>query len=292
MAIHFEIQRTGRIFSASADGGAAFFVGIQTHYTDKSSGQSFEGLFNVPAKQLPPLLYQADTYRQTQKFWADFIEPTTLCEGRNFLTVNTYDRARFTWGCGQFAAHVPDGDFVQFFRAMLALPENSDYFPDLQIVDGRISKLQNGAPIQLESKTSTAPLMNYLNPSSDHVEDPEVIAAAKLIHWTMNHDGARETQVVQMAATFKRLMTASDKRLGLDGRTADVCCAICDVLHQGRGTYSTMLEALKSNNPLSALLQIGRTSYPDRINTLGEAIAARSALFTSRKWNRSQADFI
>lgn len=292
MAIHFEIQRTGSVFSASADGGASFFVGIQTHYTDKSSGQSFQGLFNVPTKQLPPLLYQADAYRQTQKFWADFVEPTTLCEGQNFLTVNTYDRARFTWGFGQFGAHVPDGDFVRFFRAMLALPENSDYFPDLKIVDGRISKVQNGAPIQLENQASTAPLMNYLNPSSDHVEDPEVIAAAKLIHWTTNHDSARQAQVVQMAATFKRLMTESDPRLGLDGQTADVCCVVCDIRHQGRAKYPVILQALKTHDPLSELLQIGAISYSGRIKTLTKAIADRSALFTSRKWSRSQGDFI
>jgi hypothetical protein len=161
MAIHFEIQRAGRVFSASADGGAAFFVGIQTHFTDRSSGQSFEGLFNVPTRQLPPLLYKADAFRPAQKFWADFIEPTALCEGQTFLTLNTYDRARFTWGFPQFGAHVANGDFVRFFRDMLGLPESSDYFPDLKIVDGRICKVQNGNNVQLESDAGTGPLMDY-----------------------------------------------------------------------------------------------------------------------------------
>jgi hypothetical protein len=279
------------VFNVSADQGPAFFVGLQTHFTDKSSGQSFEGLFNVPTKQLPPLLYTADAFRPSQKFWADFIEPTTMCEGRNFLTLNTYDRARFTWGCGQFAAHVPDGDFVRFFREMLGLPEAAAYFPDLTIADGHICKLQGGNKVPLESSTSTAPLMDYLNPSSDHIEDPEVIAAAKFIHWTANHDSARQVQVAQMAATFKRLMTESDTRLGLDGRTADICCVVCDIRHQGRAKFAAIQSALNSHEPLSALLQIGAVSFPERINTLTKAIAARSELFTSRTWSRSAADF-
>jgi hypothetical protein len=284
--IHFEIQRSGRVFSASADGGAAFFVGIQTHF------QGLEGLFNVPTTRLPPLLYKADASRPVEKFWADFIEPTALCEGQNFLTLNTYDRARFTWGFGQFGAHVANGDFVRFFRAMLALPESSAYFPDLKVVAGRICRLQNGNNVPLESDAGTRPLMDYLNPSSDHIEDPEVIAAAKFIHWTTNHASARDAQVAQMVATFRRLMIESDSRLGLDGRTADLCCVVCDIRHQGRARFSDMLSALNSGNPLSALLDIGRTRFPERIKTLSNALEARSDLFTNRKWNRQTSDFI
>jgi hypothetical protein len=290
--INFEIQRAGRVFSAAADQGAPFFVGIQTHFSERSSGQSFEGLFNVPARQLLPLLYTANAFRPSQGFWADFIEPTTMCEGQNFLTLNTYDRARFTFGCGQFAAHVPDGDFVLYFREMLGLPEAEKYFPDLQVVNGRICTIQDGSSIPLESDTSTAPLMDYLNPSSDHIEDPEVVAAAKFIHWTTNHDSARQVQVVQMVATFKRLMTESDRRLGLDGRTADICCAVCDIRHQGRAKFPAIQSALNSGHPLAALLQIGSVAFADRIRTLTNAIAARSQLFTGRKWSRAQADFI
>ena len=45
MAIHFTIERSGRIFNSRADGGAPFFIGCQTSYHDKSSDRDFEGLF-------------------------------------------------------------------------------------------------------------------------------------------------------------------------------------------------------------------------------------------------------
>jgi hypothetical protein len=59
MAIHFTIERAGHIFNARADGAAPFFVGCQTSYRDKSSGDDFEGIYNVPRRELPKLMYKA-----------------------------------------------------------------------------------------------------------------------------------------------------------------------------------------------------------------------------------------
>ena len=137
MAIFFSIQRSDTTFNAKADNGPPFFVGLQTRYDPDHTGNPTIGLFNVPTNPLPKLLYTADQNRAEQGFWADFIEPTATCEGQNFLTVNSYDRAKFTWGFGQFAAHVPDGDFVVFLRDLLARPEAVDYFPDLEVQGGR-----------------------------------------------------------------------------------------------------------------------------------------------------------
>ncbi len=291
MSIHFTIERSGRIFNSTADGGAAFFVGCQTSYHDRPSGEDFEGLFNVPRRELPKLVYKATNYRGMYKFWADFIEPTSKCEGGNFLTLNTYDRARFTWGFGQFGAHVPDGDFVEFFRDLIGRPEKEDYFPDLALKDGRIVKMSAGSAIPLETASSTSPLMDYLNPTKSAVEDSEVISAAKLIHWTTNVEQARELQVMHMVGTFQRLMKTSDARLDLDGRSADICLAVCDIRHQGRAKFPTIQTALNSARPLASLLQIGGISYPERCATLEAEIAAKGALLTSKKWNRRNADF-
>jgi hypothetical protein len=87
-------------------------------------------------------------------------------------------------------------------------------------------------------------------------------------------------------------MSESDTRLGLDGKTADICCVVCDIRHQGRAKFAVIQSALNSHDPLSALLQIGAGSFSDRIKTLTKAVAARSELFTSRTWSRSAADFI
>ena len=194
MSIVFKIIRNGSDFSCSADNGPNFFVGRQTTYKTRV------GLFNIfSGSKLTKLLYNSENYTGEHQFWARFIDPTAGCEGRSFLTLNTYDRAAFTFGFSQFAAHVPDGDFVRYFRAMLALPEADDYFPGLTLVDGRIARrADNGTTTLLETKNDTTPLMRYLNPSSDGVEDAEVIAAAKLIHWTTAQRSARLLQIKQM----------------------------------------------------------------------------------------------
>ena len=290
MAILFNIVRTGNDFFCSADGEPQYFVGRRVPYEGNI------GLYNIfRGSTLERLLYAARNYTANFGFWADFIEPTALCEGRSFLTLNSYDRAAFTFGFAQFAAHVPDGDFVTYFRSILALPEAPNYFPNLAVIGGRINRTgEPGGPVPLESATSTAGLMKYLNPSLDEVEDSEVIAAAKLIRLTSKSRPAREIQVERMVATFRELVKRADTRLGIGGRPADQCCVIADILHQGRGgrmTWPLIDAALRSARPLQQLLAIGEHRYRERIATLRAAIRARPVL-NGKKWDAASNDFV
>lgn len=200
MAIYFDIKRSGSDYHAQPTGEAKFFVGRSVHFT--SGGLERVGLYNVPLSATPKVYYDAADF-PALGFWAEFLAPTAMCEGRgNFVTLNTYDRAAFTWGFGQFGAHVPNGDFVRWFRGMLSRAEKDDYFPDLVVDQGRIARRSNGTSTPLESDRSTQPLMDYLNPSPTGVDDDEVVAAAKLIHWTVTHAGAREAQVSEMRQLF------------------------------------------------------------------------------------------
>ncbi len=288
MAILFKIVRNGSDYSCSADGGATFFVGRRVPYEGRI------GLYNIFAgSKLEKLNYSAQDFAQQHGFWASFVEPTALCEGRNFLTLNTYDSAGFTFGFGQFAAHVPNGDFVKYFRAMLALPNALEYFPHLGVINGRICTTDSAQPIALESDESTAGLMHYLNPDSGEVQDDEVIAAAKLIHWTSSFGPARDAQVTEMISAFKDDMTRADKRVGVDGRTADQCCVIADILHQGRGgkmTWPLIDAALKSTKPFDSLIAIGAPQWDSRKKKLRDAINARPE-FANKHWSRQQGDF-
>jgi hypothetical protein len=290
MAILFNIVRTGNDFFCSADGEPQYFVGRRVPYEDNI------GLYNIfRGSTLERLLYSAGNYTANFGFWADFIEPTALCEGRSFLTLNSYDRAAFTFGFAQFAAHVPDGDFVTYFRSILALPETPNYFPNLAVIGGRINRMgEPGGPVPLESATSTGGLMKYLNPSLDEVEDSEVIAAAKLIRLTSKSRPAREIQVERMVSTFRELVKRADRRLGIGGRPADQCCVIADILHQGRGgrmTWPLIDAALRSSRPLQQLLAIGEHKYRERIATLRTAIRARPIL-NGKKWDSASNDFV
>lgn len=130
-----------------------------------------------------------------------------VAEGALYHTLNTYDRALFTFSFLQFAAHVAGGDFVVYFRALLQLPLATEYFNDLRLVNNRICRLRdNGTTIPLESDTSTAGLMDYLNPSRNEVEDTEVVQAAKFVHWAQNDPLHRQKQIEIGISHFKQNM--------------------------------------------------------------------------------------
>lgn len=289
MSIFFKIVRNNRDFSCTADDGPKFFVGRRVPYENNI------GLYNIfSGSSLKKLNYNPANYQAEFGFWADFIDPTAECEGRNFLTLNTYDRAAFTFGFSQFAAHVPDGDFVNYFRTLLAEPEAAAYFPTLELSNGRIHKVDGPAPVALETASSTQPLMNYLNPTLDEVEDQEVIAAAKLIHWTAEHRQARLIQIKQMIATYREFMRRADRRQLIDGRTADQCCVIADILHHGRGgriTWSLITDALNSSRPFENLVAIGAPKWNGRKSTLKRKILANPKM-KSLKWSSAQSDFV
>jgi hypothetical protein len=286
MPIHFDIIRDGSQFSSRADGGAKFAVGRQVHF------QQNRGLANDNSPLGKQFDYDATKFSQKHPFWADYIAPTAFCEGRSFITLNTYDRARFTFGFTQFAAHVPNGDFVTWMRAMLARPEANDYFPDLALDNGQIVKVGTHGKTPLETKTTTEPLMLYLNPSLAAVDDEEVIAAAKFIHWTMNHPETQALQVDQMVATGHAILAEADTRLGLNGVGADLCCVVMDIRHQGRGTFAQMLQALKAADPYKALLAIGATSFSERVKTLKKMLDPKRAALAATKCNRAQREFV
>ena len=289
MAILFKIIRSGNDFSCSADGGPAFFVGRRVPYEGNI------GLYNIFAgTKIEKLNYAASDFAGGHGFWSLFIEPTAICEGRNFLALNTYDSARFTFGFGQFAAHVPQGDFVRYFRAMLSLPNAADYFPHLAVISGHVCKTDGPAPAPLETDTSTKDLMDYLNPDSSEVQDAEVVAAAKLIHWTSQAPAARDVQVGQMISTYKGFMQRADSRVGIDGRPASQCAVIADILHHGRGgrmTWPLIDAALKSSKPFEALVAIGAPKWDSRKKKLKDAINARPP-FAAKKWSRASGDFV
>lgn len=286
MPIHFDIVRDGSQFFSRADGGPKFALGRQVRFHENI------GLANDNFALGQQFIYEAAKFSQALGFWADFLEPTAICEGRSFLTVNTYDRARFTFGFAQFAAHVPDGDFVIWFRTMLDEPEANDYFPDLGLVGGRIVKHAANGTVPLETRDTTAPLMNYFNPSLTAVDDEEVIGTAKFIHWTMNHPNTQMLQVKQMLATGHALLSRADTRLGLDNVSGDLCCIIMDILHQGRGTFAEMLQAMRASDRYKALLAIGETNEPGRVKTLRKELGARREAFAAKHWNSAQKEFV
>ncbi len=290
MPIDFDVTQDGRDYYCSADGAPKFFVGRRVPYEGRV------GLYNVfGGSPLQSLNFSAGNYAGEFGFWVEFIAPTAACEGKNFLTLNSYDRAAFTFGFTQFAAHVPEGDFVHYFRALLARPDAGDYFPDLALRNGRITRVGGaGAPVQLETADTTQPLMTYLNPSSAGVEDAEVLAAAKFIHWTANQREVRLAQISEMIAAYRGFMASADAKHLIANRGANQCCVIADILHHGRGgktAWTQIKTAMASADPFAALCAIGGSKWAGRVKTLKTAIAANPH-FADRVWSSAQKDFV
>lgn len=266
--------------------GQRFFIGSRVTYL---GGKGLQNLKGTSEQR-----YDRESFRPAYGFWADFIHPTARAEGALFHTLNTYDRARFTFSFLQFAAHVPNGDFVRYLRELLGLPLAFEYFPDLALHGGRVCKVTDNGLVALESDSSTSGLMDYLNPSLDQVEDTEIIQAAKFIHWAQNDPQHRKVQLDVGISLFKSQMLGYAKQYKLDGAEDTICLVVADIRHQGRAKSPVIVSALQQPKPLDALLKIGELEYRERIKTLKAEINHLTAegVLGSRRFSVEQADFV
>ena len=298
MAIDFTITSNvlpnGRTaFSAQRinSGEAKFIIGYRTHYEGNL------GLFNTSITN--GQVYKPEDYAARHGFWAYFIHPTAMAESQgSFKCLNTYDRAKFTFGFMQYAAHVPNGDFVSFFRELLQLPVAREYFPKLALQNGRIFyKSNNGTFSQLESDHSTQALMDYLNPTLNDIETQERICAARFVHWAINDPQQTQIQVETAITLYKENMKVLDSRFDLHHAPAHVCAMVCDIRHQGRSKNDRIAAALNTGGnyqkAFSNLCTIGETNYKPRINTVKNTLAKLTdqGLF-SMKYDAGSGEFI
>lgn len=268
-----------------------FVIGYKTMYTGNT------GLYNISVN--PALSYKPSDYQQKFGFWAYFIFPTASAESKgSYFCLNTYDRAKFTFSFMQYAAHVPNGDFIKFFKKLLALPNAPDYFPKLVLKGGQINYINSNSTLTvLEDTTSTEKLMNYLNPSLTEIENQELICSARFVHWAMNDAEHRNIQVETAIEHFKNNMIDYAKRFKLNGVPAKVCQVICDIRHQGRSTNDRIAAALNTNGDYekaySNLLTIGAANYSSRITTVKNTIASliKQGLF-DKKYDAGQNEFV
>lgn len=278
-----------------------FLVGTEIAYP---KGGRMKGLYLT---EKIGVTYNRAQYRANPKyrFWADFIYPSTQCETRgHFRWLNTYDRAYFTFGLLQFGAHVPRGDFVKLFRALLKTDQGKEYFPDLQSdAKGFINRrLADGRLIPLETIKSTKLMMEYLNPTRLEVElNEEVDRSARFIHWSDTYALHRDLQVDVGITGVQEKMKTYNKWYKLDGVLDKICLVIMDIHHQGRGTVKAVKKALTDgatpDAKLANLLKVGETKYPQRIVTLKAAIDELTGAIPDQplgnyKYDQKKNDFV
>ena len=281
--VGFSLEQSNKYFGKID--GARFFIGSRVPF------EGGKGLMNITGTSAQK--YNREDFRTTHGFWADFIHPTAMAEGAFYHTLNTYDRAHFTFSFLQFAAHVPNGDFVLYLRTLLKLPLAPEYFPDLVLVNNRVCRITDHGTVPLESDTSTASLIDYLNPSLKEIEDTEVIQSAKFVHWVQNDPAHRQAQIEVGIALFKNKMSGYARQYGLDGVEDTVCLLVADIRHQGRAKSPAIVLALRSSKPLESLLALGEPKYHSRMVVLRQEIKKLVAEGTlgTHKYSTSKNDF-
>ncbi|MFH1554946.1 MAG: peptidoglycan-binding domain-containing protein [Pseudomonadota bacterium] len=288
------IAQIGTTFKATTASGFTFnFASIDDYTDDMWRLGLFQGKTAIrDTKQFGT--FAADDFPGFGQ-WAHFIEPTLSAEGgARFATLNTYDRAAFTFGAPQFAAHTPGKNFILYLRRLLALSDAAKHFPELSLRQNNAGKARvhldtgNGFKDLEEEVSVVRPngktdvqlvhLMAYLNPSATQIDAAELSASARLINWLRLDPTTKEIQIGVFVDQCKKNIALAKKEIkGFTGN--DWVCAlwIADMLHQGRGTYREMSAALASGNPEERLKDIGRRDYASRIDTVDAGVAKLKA---------------
>lgn len=254
-----------------------FLVGKEVN----DAARKYHGIF-MPGASYWGEIYRAAEYRPSLRTWATLLEVTGACESENhFNLVNTYDRAKFTFGFYQLAAHTPQDNLILMFHRLAELPDFKGYFPELELRGGRLFRVDSdGGATDLEQEFTASNgerqimlFMNYLNPQRVPIDRQEVLQAARLIHWTQHDPAARLAQVRTAADILQRKMSARyARKLPLDGKSDIVCAIVADIFHQGRSTFAAVKPLLSSADPVEALLKVNDAAWSGRNNRLRAAI--------------------
>ena len=104
-------------------------------------------------------VYDAAAYQPVVDHWAYLLDVTASAESKNrFNLINMYDRARFTYGFYQLAAHTPRDNLILLFREALLGADFQNLFPELKLVGGKVFRVAaDGTDTDLEAESSIRP---------------------------------------------------------------------------------------------------------------------------------------
>lgn len=277
-----KVERRGKRLTAHLSDGSRIDVGSDVEYSDDLHRRGLAHLGSLD--RIAEIgRYDPADYRAEHGHWADFVAPTIEAEsGGYFGRVNSYDRAAFTFGAIQSAAHTPGENLIALLRRLIALEGAAFYFPELAMVDGRLHHVGNQVDLEMEAEVrrpngrmerQLSHFMNFLNPDPRKVDEAEISAAARLMAWTRDVPEARHAQVSLIVEKAKRLLGETRRKVPAfvagDWRVA---LWVFDIRYQGRGTHRQIAAALSGGSPLEALAAIG-TSYAERRKTVRDAVA-------------------
>jgi peptidoglycan hydrolase-like protein with peptidoglycan-binding domain len=281
--------KDGAKHSVEFSDGTKFYVGTEVPYSDDMHRRGLYQDRNLSAIRNIGMYAPADYVPKHGK-WAFFIRPTIKGESSGYFgRLNSYDRAAFTFGATQLAAHTPNENLILLFRRLLALPAAPNFFPELFLSGGKVTlRLTGGGTRNLEQavlftrpngrqETQLRNFMDYLNSDPVKVDTAELTAAARLMLWTKEDKTARDAQIDLLVARAKDLVQSAKAQIPIfTGADWRIALWIVDIRYQSRGSIEAIKVALRTSDPLGALSEIGG-SYRDRRKTVKDDIAALQA---------------
>jgi hypothetical protein len=292
--INFSISTDGdpqrkftRWTATPTNAASSFLIGQTVPFADGDG--SHRGLYQTRVlSEIPKLYYDRNASQAEFGLWAHFIWPTVVAEsaGGHHLLINTYDRARFTFGFYQLAAHTPNDNLILLFRELLSLRAASSYFPDLTLKQGKVHRIDGSTLKSLEVVTNVhrpngkfenqiVGFMSYLNPDTTTAGEHEATNAARLMHWLLNDPEAIAASVRVALAILRGKVKRQAAAYKLSGKDPQLAIWVSDISHQGRGSASAIRAALAEPSlqaQLTALSAIGAGDYSSRIASVKASI--------------------
>ncbi|NVZ70965.1 hypothetical protein [Pseudomonas costantinii] len=273
------LSQEGKEHFASINGSPKFLLGSETVY------KGYGGLYQPHPYGTK---YDSTAYASSYGTYAAILEVIAAGESeKHFNCLNTYDRAAFTFGVFQLAAHTPSDNLILLFRRLVVESKDfQDFFPDLKLVSGELHRVVGDHTVTLETEyprpgrskeTNLNDFMAYLNADKSKVDPTELNAAAKLIYLANNNKDFNALQVDMTAQIImKRMRNHYSTAFSLEGVSDLICAAIADIRHQSRGSDTEIRDVLKAHSVesdrVSALCKIGERDYASRCKTLKEEL--------------------
>lgn len=268
-------------YFATLDKAPEYYVARSISY------ESYKGLYQPSGKVNGPRFIPGD-YVHEYGSVAGMLAVISTSESQGYFNrINTYDRAAFTFGFFQLAAHTPNDNLILLFRR--AIRDSSSFralFPNLVLVNGILHRNLGSHSVSLEkqyprpgyqNELILKDFMSYLNPDVKNIDDTELSTAARVVQLA-NTDVAFNHIQVNVAAqiTMRKLRDLYNIWYKLNGVSDVICTAIADIHHQGRGTKNDIRSVLSStasfDDKVSALCMIGHKKYLSRCESLQAAL--------------------
>jgi hypothetical protein len=282
-----EQKKFTRWTAAPDNGDAPFLVGQTVPFSDGDGAH--RGLYQTRVlTEIPSLFYDRKSSEAELGLWAHFIWPTVVAESASghHLLINTYDRARFTFGFYQLAAHTPGDNLILLFRELLTLPSAVAYFPDLTLRNGKVHRIDGSSLKSLEIVTNVhrpngkfedqlVGFMSYLNPDTTSAGAIEAKNAARLMHWLSADPDAVAASVRVAISILRSKVKRQATAYKLAGKDPRLAIWVSDIAHQGRGGSSVIKTALAKPTlaaQLAALETIGAGDYATRIASVKASV--------------------